>query len=139
MEQEDYIKRQIEQLGKVLGKLLADLIRIKTSGRMSDGIEEADQALKTELDLDITSLTLIPAEAFLSSLLAVRKFNDKHFEQLADILFLIAEELSTSHSDSLRMKKLYERSLIIYEVLDKTSSTYSFERHMKIEKIKKVL
>jgi len=139
VEQEDYIKRQIEQLGKVLGKLLADLIRIKTSGRMSDGIEEADQALKTELDLDITSLTLIPAEAFLSSLLAVRKFNDKHFEQLADILFLIAEELSTSHSDSLRMKKLYERSLIIYEVLDKTSSTYSFERHMKIEKIKKVL
>ncbi len=139
MEQEDYIKRQIEQLGKVLGKLLADLIRLKTSGRMSDGIEEADQALKTELDLDITSLTLIPAEAFLSSLLAVRKFNDKHFEQLADILFLIAEELYTSHSDSLRMKKLYERSLIIYEVLDKTSSTYSFERHMKIEKIKKVL
>ena len=139
MEQEDYIKRQIEQLGKVLGKLLADLIRLKTNGRMSEGMEEADHALKTELDLDLNSLALIPAESFLTSLLAVRKINDNQFEQLADILFLIAEELYTSHTDSLKMKNLYERSLIIYDVLDSTSSTYSFERHRKIEKIKNVL
>jgi len=31
---------------------------------------------------------------------------------------------------------MYERSLAIYEYLDRTSSTYSFERRRKIEEVK---
>lgn len=139
MEQEDYIKRQIDQLGRVLGKILSNLIGIKTHGQMSEGIEAADQALKTEIGLNIDSLILIPTDSFLAKLLDIRKFNDSNFEQLAEIMFLIAEEFNVTNTEVGKMKKLYERSLIIYEILDKTSSTYSFDRHSRIEKIRKVL
>ena len=139
MEQEDYIKRQIDQLGRVLGKILAGLIGLKAHGQVSEGIEAADQALKTELGLNIDDLTLIPTESFLKTLLGTKKFSDNNFEQLAETMFLIAEELNIKNIEVGKMKKLYERSLIIYEILDRTSSTYSFDRHSKIEKIKKVL
>ena len=139
MQQEDYIKRQIDQLGRVLGKILADLMGLKTRGQASQGIESTSQALKTELGLNIDDLTLIPSDLFLTTLLDTKKFSDNNFEQLAEIMFLIAEELNIKNTDVGKMKQLYERALIIFEILDKTSSTYSFDRHSKIEKIKKVL
>ncbi|MCX6286655.1 MAG: hypothetical protein NTY96_06030 [Bacteroidetes bacterium] len=139
MEQEDFIKRQIEQLGQVLGKILNLLLGFKAKGQISEGIEIADQSLKNELGLNTDDLILIPTKSFITTLLEVRKFNDNNFDELAEILFIIAEEFNINNTEIKKMKKLYERSLIIYELLDKTSSTYSFDRHRKIEKIKNVL
>lgn len=139
MEQEDYIKRQIDQLGRVLGKILDGLMGLKARGRASQGIEAADQALKTEIAWNIDTLTLIPTESFLTTLLETKKFSDNSFEQLAEIMYLIAGELNVKNKDVSKMKQLFERALIIFEILDKTSSTYSFDRHSKIEKIRKVL
>ena len=139
MEQEDFLKRQIDQLGRALGKILTVLLGFKAHGQVSEGIEATDQALKTELGLSIDDLTLIPTQSFIATLLKVRKFNDTNFEELAEILFLVAEEFNIKKTDIEKMKKLYEKSLIIYEALDKTSSTYSFDRHSKIEKIKTML
>ena len=139
MQQEDYIKRQIDQLGRVLGKILADLMGLKARRQASLEIESVSQALKTELGLTIDDLTLIPTDSFLTTLLDAKKFSDNNFEQLAEIMFLIAEELNIKNTDVGKMKQLYERALIIFEILDKTSSTYSFDRHSTIEKIKKVL
>ena len=139
MQQEDYIKRQIDQLGRVLGKILADLMGLKARRQASLEIESVSQALKTELGLTIDDLTLIPTDSFLTTLLDTKKFSDNNFEQLAEIMFLIAEELNIKNTDVGKMKQLYERALIIFEILDKTSSTYSFDRHSKIEKIKNVL
>jgi hypothetical protein len=136
LQQEDYIKRQIDQLGRVLGKILADLIGLKAKGQVSEGIEAASEALKGELDLDIDDLASIPPEKFLLILKEEKKLSDINFEKLADILFLLAEKPDLFNSDKDRRSKLYERSLIMYEYLDKTSSTYSFERNAKIEKIR---
>lgn len=136
MEQEDYLKRQIDQLGRVLGKILADLIGLRSHGQASNGIEAADQALKNELNLNINELTSIPNAKFISTLLEGRKLSHANFEQLADILFLLAEEPDHGDTVSGKKKELYERSFILYEHLDRTSLTYSFDRHCKIEKIK---
>jgi len=133
------MKRQIDQLGRVLGKILSNLIGIRAQGQLSKAIEAADQALETEIGLNIDSLILIPTNSFLAKLLDIRKFKDSNFEQLAEIMFIIAEEFNITNTEAGKMKKLYERSLVIYEILDKTSSTYSFDRHSKIEKIRKVL
>ena len=135
MEQEDYIKRQIDQLGRALGKILADLIGLKTGGEMSEGIEEADQALKNALNLKIDDLISIPAEKFVQTLQEAGKLNNDNLTILADLLLLIAEELDQNEPENEKIKNLYMRSLTIYEHIDKTSSTFSFERHYKIEKI----
>ena len=136
MEQEDFLKRQIDQLGRALGRILAGLMGFKVRAQTSQGIETADQALKTELGLNLDDLCLIPAESFLTAMIDTKKFSDNNFEQLAEIMFLVAEELNIKGADDLKTEKLYERALLIFEILDKTSTTYSFDRHRKIEKIK---
>jgi hypothetical protein len=139
MQQEDWLIRQINQLGRVLGKILADLLGLKARGQVGAGIEAAEKELKNELDLDIDVLISIPKEEFIKSLQDGKKLSDENLENLAGIFFLIAEELDHKDIAIEKMKKLYERSLIIYEYLDKTSSIYSFDRHFKIERIKKAI
>ena len=139
MQEEDWLIRQINQLGRVLGKILADLIGLKTQGQIGEGIEAAEQTLNNELGLNIDDLTSIPTEQFIKTLQEGKKLSDDNFDKLADIFFLFAEELDERGTDNEKMKKLYERSLTIYEYLDKTGSTYSFDRHFKIDKIKNVL
>ena len=139
MQEEDWLIRQINQLGRVLGKILADLIGLKTQGQIGEGIEAAEQTLNNELGLNIDDLTSSPTEQFIKTLQEGKKLSDDNFDKLADIFFLFAEELDERGTDNEKMKKLYERSLTIYEYLDKTGSTYSFDRHFKIDKIKNVL
>jgi hypothetical protein len=139
MQKEDWLMRQINQLGRVLGKILADLLWLKTQGQVSEGIIAADQALKSEIDLNIDDLISIPTEEFITTLQGVKKFNNDNFEKLADILFILAEELDTRDIENEKRNKLYEKSLTIYEHLDSTSSIYSFDRYSKIQRIKKML
>lgn len=139
MQQEDWLIRQINQLGRVLGKILADLLGLKARGQVGEGIEAAEQELNNELDLNIDVLIWIPKEEFIKSLKDGKKLSDENLENLAGIFFLIAEELNQKGMVNEKMKKLYERSLIIYEYLDNNSSIYSFDRHFKIEKIKKAI
>lgn len=139
MEQRDYLLRQIDQLGRVLGKILADLLGLKNQGHISEGIAVADQTIRKELDLDIDALTSIPTEKFIETLQEDKKLSNDNFDKLGDILFLLAEELDDKGTDSEKKKKLFEKTLAIYEHLDKTDSTYSFDRHLKIEKIKNAL
>ncbi len=137
MPQEDYLKKQIDQLGRVHGEILADMIGLKSKGRIFAGKEDFDQILKEVLD--IADLTEIPADVFIATLISCNKFNYDNFEKIADILFLIAEEAEQGDKWNSKRIKLLERSLMIYEYLDKSSMTYSLERHLKMEKIKNFL
>lgn len=139
MEQEDYLKRQIDQFGQVLGKILADLTGLKTTGLISEGIEAVDKELKKELGLNIDDLCSIPINNFINMLKEGNKLSNDNFEKLADILLLLAGEPDPSKTDNDKKNKLYERSLAIYEHLDRTTTTYSFDRHSKIERIKNAL
>jgi len=139
MQQEDYIKRQIDQLGQVLGKILSDLLGLKTKGQISKGIETADQALKNTIDLNIEDLCTIPTYKFMELLQANNKLSNENFEMLANILFLLGNEAGYLDKNNKKKRKLNERSLIIYEYLNRVSSTYSLDRNLKIDKIKNAL
>lgn len=138
MEQRDYLQKQIDQLGRALGKLLADLIGLKNQGEVSEGIEITSQKLKDELDLDLESLINMPTDEFLPSLQLKKNFNKEGLEKLADILLIIADETYIKQEKE-KSKGFYFKSLNIYEHLEKTETTYSFERHYKIERIKMIL
>ena len=137
MPQEDHLKKQIDQLGRVLGKILADLIGHKAQGQIIAEPEAIYSLLKDALDID--DLLAIPIAELMTTLLSNNKFNNDNFEKLADILFLMAEEVDQGNKLNLMKNKLFERSLIIYEYLNKSSMTYSLERHLKMVKIKNIL
>ena len=139
MQQEDYLKRQIDQLGQVLGKILAGLTGLKSAGQMADAIEAADQAIKEELGLHLKDLYQISLADLIMLLSNSKMFNADNLEKLAGIFFSIADGLRQPGLDGEKRKILYERSLAIYEHIENTSATYSFDRHCMINKIKKTL
>jgi hypothetical protein len=138
MERRDYLQKQIDELGKVLGKILSNLLGLKNQGEMNEGIEITNQALKTELELDIESLLAIPTDEFVKMLQSKKEFSNESLDKLADIFLLMADH----HIDNQEIEKaktIYEKCLAMYEFLEKTESIYSFERHFKIGRIKNIL
>jgi hypothetical protein len=139
MQQEDYLKRQIDQLGRALGKILADLLGSGSGGKSFDGMESANHALMGELGMDIKDLTIIPIEKFIQTLQENTKFSHDNLDKLAEIFFLLAEEHDMQGKDPKEKRNFYQRSLTIYNYLDNNSLTYSFVRHLRMEQIKSAL
>ena len=135
MEERDYLKRQIDVLGRILGKLLSDLLEKKGNGEIVGGIELTNQILNEELNLTIEKITEIPEEDFVNFLETEKKFTNENLEQLAEIMIVNIE----SGIDEITKLKLYNKSLILLEHIEKNDKTYSFERHLKIEKIKGII
>jgi hypothetical protein len=136
LEQEDYIKRQIDKLGQVLGIILSDLIGLKNQADIQSGIDSVNQAFINELNLNLNELIAVSKEDFLNTLLDTKKFSNESLEKLGDILLLLAEETEQRNSDNNKVRKLNEKSLCIFEYIDRVSACYSIDRNSKIEEIK---
>ena len=99
-----------------------------------ESIEITSQALKSELDLNLNEILLLNNDDFLTFLQEEKKFNNGHLEKIAEILFILGyDNISENRINIL------EKSLIIYEYLNKNSTTYSPERIKRMEKINTVL
>ena len=68
MEQRDYIKRQIEQIGILLGRMLSTLLGLRSGGDTGSAIQQICEELKDELDLDIDILASADAETVIKEL-----------------------------------------------------------------------
>jgi hypothetical protein len=133
MEQRDYLKKQIDQLGQVLAKLFSDLIGLKNSGQSNSGLEITDQVLKNELDFDLQDFIDIPTDKFIDTLTAQKGLTKENLDKLADILLLIADNREGDN------KKLFEKCLMIYEYLEKVDNIYSLDRKWKMKRIENEL
>lgn len=133
MEQQDYLKKQIDQLGQALAKIFSVMLGLKNNGQINAGIEITNQSLKNEIDLDIENLLDIPTEDFINTLITQKNITNDNLDKLAEILLLIAD------NGQLDNKKLYEKCLTIYEYLEKVENIYTLNRQWKIERIKNVL
>lgn len=135
MGQEDYLKRQLDQLGQVLAKMLGDLLGLKNKAAIHDGIEQVNQSLKTELGFTSDEFAALSDAEFIRFLEDEKGFRNAHLEKLADLFLFLADNTS----DSTKQKLVYEKSLLLYKHLDKTESTYSLERYAKSERISQLL
>lgn len=139
MGQEDYLKRQFDQLGKALGRILASLIALRDEGETLEVLEFTNRALKKELNLDIDQLLAIPQEKFIHLFKEDEKLKSKHLEKLGNIFYQLADLMDQQDLDGEKKMSLYERSSVIYEYLNTTGSVYSLERQFLINKIRKML
>jgi hypothetical protein len=134
MKQDDYFLKQIDILGRILGEIVSDLLKLKNKGEIMESIEITTQALKNELDLHLNDILLLQNEKIVEFLQEEKKFDNGHLDKLAEILFILGYD----HVSENRINIL-EKSLTIYEYLNKNSTTYSPERITRIGKINKVL
>jgi hypothetical protein len=127
--QEDYIKREIDRLGKVLAKALSDLLGLRSEGKLQEGIQSANETLRSELDIDLDILVSLPEKELLL-LLTQKGLTNSHLGLIADLL---AESISgPATADEQKLS----RALLIYSFVSNNDLSYSMERHLKIEKIR---
>lgn len=138
MEYRDYLKRQIEEAGQVLARIMADLTGFKNQGKVNEGIENVQLTLKSELDLDLERLMPMAPGELIDALTRNEKLQEENFDQLADLLDELADGLMWQNQAD-RAKDLYEKILILYQHLDQTGTAFSFNRHAKIEKVRQKL
>lgn len=139
MGQEDYLKRQFDQLGKVLGRILTNLIALKEDKHALEIYEITNRALKKEMDMDIDQLLAIPADQFLELFNNQKGLNNKHLEKLGDIFYNLADLMDQDDLDGEKKRALYQRTTEIYQYLNETGSVYSLQRQFLIDKIRKMI
>ena len=136
MEQRDYLKKQIDQAGKVLEKMLADLLGFKSQAQLTERVEATRKALHDQLDIDTEALMNIPSVDLLQILEIEKKLSKENMGKLADIWLLMADR---EQMKSKLQATIYEKCLTIYEYLEKVENSASFDRHLKIIRIKNAL
>lgn len=133
MEKQDYLKRQIDQLGKVLGELLAKIIGSGKNPDASETLKVVSQVLNENLDWNIDQLLEIPENEFIDTIIGNQLLNKLNIEALADLL------VETAKHHSANKNRLLKRALMMYEYLEKSNKTFSFTRNQKMESVKKEL
>ncbi|MFN8255588.1 MAG: hypothetical protein U0W24_07860 [Bacteroidales bacterium] len=138
MELSDYIKRQILEFAKSIEELLTKVEKNKKSGQFEEAIQQVDLGLLELLNRNIEELTNTPPESFLPGLLTETGINSKNLELMAK-LFLETGRLFEHVNEKETAKRLYTRSLHIYQYLLKSEMDFPYERHLKIKELKELL
>ncbi len=134
MQQEDYLKKQIDQLGQVLGRILADLLNLRSSGQLLQGVESIENEITRELNLDLQALTGVSPEEAVKQLETLKGYSPENLEGLADLL----RNLSCIGNTEKKSNKYQQFTILachIYKHCNQCSTIYSLERHRKIREI----
>jgi hypothetical protein len=130
MEQRDLIPDQIEQAGKVLAKVLADLIGYKSKGMFPVGMEQTRQELIAELDLDPDQI--IASNGFdIRDYEVFQNLKAEHYEILSEYIQEIGEYYI--FTNKIRAIVCFERAVELLKHADDVSNTMSFIRGDKIK------
>lgn len=133
MEQRDFLKREIDLLGQVLGKMVAYLLGLKSGDMSTAGAEVVNTTLKKEVDLDLEELLAVDADYLIDFLIVDKGFREENLDQLTSILLLLAEDMT---GENPQRDALYNRCLVLCDYLETTQRTLSFDRYSKLEQIK---
>lgn len=137
MAQEDRLKKQIEELARVLGKVLANFLN-RNGGSVSDPMESIAQQVKGETDLDLEKLILVPSEEFIKIITSETNLKKDHLEIVADIFFQ-AGKVYISQGKEEKGRELYRKSIILLQHITEIDKTYNKVREDKIMEIKMLL
>jgi predicted transcriptional regulator len=125
MERRDYLLFQIEQIGKVLRKMVAKLSGLDNDVDTSIRIKEINLELKSEIDIDIDSiLSLNKTE--LKQHFETTNLASQNMEIIAEYIFVMAEKYIETNPNA--AKNYFQSSLSILEIIDEITMSFSFER-----------
>lgn len=136
MEKRDLVKDELERIGKAISQLLANFLALKANGNIALAIENTNKQFKNELDIDI-DITIGFSQQQLTNYFTEKKIPPPHLETIIEYFIEIG-----NHSLELDRKKgesILIKALEMYKVLDANSTTYSFQRREKEQKIKQLL
>ena len=96
--EKDFIKREIQKLNLLLTTLIEKISGLNSNNAKS-GLEEVNEALKSEFDLTLRNLTQMENSELVKQ---VEKLQESHTEKLAELMYqiVIKAELPDSNQDN---------------------------------------
>ena len=135
MQHRDLFQEQIEQLGRVLGVLLAQLLGTATPKELEDVIKAAQTSLLQEHHLDIARLIQLENNQ-LEGYLDQAKFPLASCNSLAKFLGEIGIKLENTHPDK---QQYLNKAVALLDLTDRKTKTVSLERLALKNRFKKDL
>jgi hypothetical protein len=132
MYQKDYILRMIE----MLGDLLAAIFGLIKKGDYKKASEQLSNIYYNMLKEDAAFFREIPAEDLTHKLMKEHNYTNGHLEILAE-LFNAEAELEVSQGHESESLKYFEKSLILFEFIDREQKTLIPRRLEKMDAIRK--
>ncbi|HET6227209.1 MAG TPA: hypothetical protein VFF27_13075 [Bacteroidia bacterium] len=136
MAYEDRLKKQIEELARVLGKVLSMFFN-GGGGSVADPFENLAQQVKEAADLDLKTLASVPSEQFIKAI-SETSLRKEHYELVADIFFQAGKSYISQEQEE-KGKELYRKSIILLQHLTEIDKTYDQIREDKIAGREKLL
>ncbi len=133
--QRDYLMIQIDQLGKVLGKILADLLGIR-SFEESDQYDIVKEQLYSELDLNMDELIFRNNEEFMKIISKKLVNNIMLYEKFSDILSKAGDFYNINSG---KRNQYYSKSLLLLQEIVSQTQTFSVDLHTKISNLEEKL
>jgi len=136
MEHKDYILREIEKIGQIIISIQKRLFGGKDNSEIitKKEINDLNGVLLKEINFDLEKLLKLNSEASNEYISNFEGFSIENIEFLAELISQIG-----FNDNSEKSKKYLEKSLQLYEITILKSKTYSFDREMKMQKIKNAL
>jgi hypothetical protein len=131
MYQKDYLLRMIE----MLGDLIAGILGLIKKGDYKQASGQLGKIYQDMLKEDAVLFRTIPKEELTRKLMKEHNYTNGHLEILAE-LFNIEAELELAQGNSSGCLEYSEKSLTLFEFIDKEYKTYSSERINKIETLR---
>jgi len=134
-ENRDYIMIQIEELGSVLGKILSELLGLKSEGNESRAYSFVQERLINEIELDI-ELLLNSSNDSVKNLIEKKLYKHPYLYGLLANIFM---ENAETVKNKKKQKDLYSKALILFTMQAEESETYSHELQTKLNKIQDLI
>lgn len=125
MEQRDIIKNQIEQMGKVMGKLISKFLDLKTMGDVNDAIQVTNRGLKEEVGIDVDAL-LSCNKKDLKKWVINRCLGEKTIENLSGYFRMVGESKMDYQKEE--AIQYFQKAIELLELSDEFSEVYSMNR-----------
>ncbi len=122
MLQRDLLKDQIEQLGRVLGKIVARLLALQQTDDLYPDVKAAKQEAKELTGLDVGAL-LGKDTATIEAYATAHDLTADHLEKIAEFLAGLAQ-----HAPAAEQTVYLTTALKLLEVADSRSGDYSLAR-----------
>ena len=131
MYQRDYILRMIE----MMAELIAGILGLIKKGDFQQASKSLDNTWYDFLKQDAALFRSIDKEKLTDELISRHNYTHGHLEILSELFYAEAELLYAQGQQS-KSIEFYEKTLILYEFVNKESKTFSFDKELKISIIR---
>jgi len=121
----DYLEREIEKLSLMLVSLIEKVTGLNAN-TASDELDKIDTTLQGELDLNLVKIGEMESEEFLDH---ISTLHEAHLNYLAELLYrLILKTDLPKLNQKLDTPKIAKKAILLINILDQKSKTFSMER-----------